>query len=865
LFSIRRKISVAGLLSFFRVINFQNSELLGKIEDSFGLSPTELFESAVQLNKMEVLDLYENEIVRISDQILATYLFYKAFFKDNLLSFSTLLSGFSESHRNLLIDSIYPAFDIFDKKFLKGKIQPAIEERWETVKTNDETALDFIDTFFPFIQTESILYLKKKIDAAVSEAFDSTNIKLEPDKSYQLTDKLLRILLRFRQLSPENFGKAVDLIFVRVEKHPNLAPQLVHLLLEELSFERESHLEGYIYEKLLIEKLIAKSKTGDRSELFQKIFLRTASRYLQMQFRSNSTKKMTFIMHTFGLEVGERIYKLREILWSELFGYFSEKEHQNSILKTLSVYSGAWHENDNKLVAKEDAKHIIPFIETNLDPQKYRDCCAVQDYAFYLEKLKIPFPKRLQKRFQTKTYEIAEIVFDVRNKIYREVKPELGFAGYEKYRVELLKTKIGAATSKNYIEFLETCFEIVGGDRSKEMYRFNAVIFPLLTDLATTKPKVFVEVVKHIFITGNQLEFTNLGLHSIVRKITAAFPNPKAAYDFLRKYDYKLKELWLGCFFNTLTKEEINDFYLAELFKLYETASLLMQDFEYLEKYAHLDEQIIIKVIKIVWQRVKNSNFPFSFFYLLYGELLDKLDEIFAADLDLLKQIYFYQQTIENYEDYDRKVFKKIYETDANFVVEYLEFLYEQDSFLSVSDENRDYSFIWESEDFEKQMRRALDFGYEHQKTYSRLRNYVKIYFGKSENEDVNRKIKDFLKRYVRENTAATEKIEFIFELIADTPHLHGEIKDFLALFLENNKNFEDFRLLSLESSYGATWMGSPIPMYEGEIAFYESLLSLVDDLEYIEHKNSIEHRINGLRRSIESTLKDEFVESAYK
>lgn len=74
-------LKVAGLLSFFRVINFQNSELLGKIEDSFGLSPTELFESAVQLNKMEVLDLYENEIVRISDQILATYLFTRHFSK----------------------------------------------------------------------------------------------------------------------------------------------------------------------------------------------------------------------------------------------------------------------------------------------------------------------------------------------------------------------------------------------------------------------------------------------------------------------------------------------------------------------------------------------------------------------------------------------------------------------------------------------------------------------------------------------------------------------------------------------------------------------------------------------------------------
>jgi hypothetical protein len=241
------------------------------------------------------------------------------------------------------------------------------------------------------------------------------------------------------------------------------------------------------------------------------------------------------------------------------------------------------------------------------------------------------------------------------------------------------------------------------------------------------------------------------------------------------------------------------------------------------------------------------------------------LDEIFTSDLNLLKQIYFYQQKLENYADYDRKIFQKIYEMDCDFAIEFLEFLYEQNDFLPESEAHRDYSFIWESEDFEKQMRVAIEFGYQQQKKSYHFRNYVKIYFGKSEKESVYQTIKKFLSEYIQNNAADKDKIEFIFEVISDCPNLHNEIKDYLAVFLENNKSYEDFRLLSLKSSYGATWMGSAVPMYQGEIAFYESLLPLVEALDFIEHKNAIERLINRLRKTIENTLKDEFVESAYK
>ncbi len=862
-FENQNLLKVAGLLSFFKVINFQNAELLEKIETSFGLSATEIFESAVELNKMEVADFYEDEVVKISDQILATYLFYKAFFKEDLLKFSVLLNGFFESHRNLLIDSVYPAFDVFDKDILREKIQPIIDVSWEEMKKDESTALSFIETFFPFIKTESILLLKNIIDSIPDGLYEPANLEFEPDKHNQLTDKYLLILRLFRQVSLETFKKAVDLIFIYLEKHPSLAPQVVYLLQDKLCFERNSHLEGYVYEKALVEKLIEKTKNSQRKELFQQLFLKIANRFVGMEFRSTSPKKMAFTIHRFGLAAGKEIFNLREMLWQELFDLFPQEDVQNSVLETLSIYSGNWHENNNKEVAEEDAKQIIPFIKTNLDPKNYAHCCAVQDYAIYLEKLKIFFPKKLKQTFRTKTYEIAEIVFDKNRKIYREVRPELGIPGYDKYRVELLKSALGGLTSKNYINFFETCRQVSRG-KSRETYQFNSIIFQILTDLAKTDQDIFKEVIEYILQTGNPLNITNYGVHQIVRSLIDSFSNPKEAFEFLKKYDYNSKEFWLSCFFIVLSKEEINEFFLAELFSHYGKANLLSGDFEYLEKYAHLDEEVIIKIVKIVWERVIKSGFQFNFFYLLHGELLNKFDQIFAKDLSLLKQIYFYQQIIENYADFSRKVFQKIYEMDSDFMIEFLEFLYEQNTFLPDSEANRDYFFIWESENYEKQMETVLEFDNKKHKNSFSFRNYVKIYFGKSKKESVNEKIKSFLSQYIKNNAADIEKMSFVFEIISDCPNLHSEIRDYLAVFLENNKEYENFRHLSLTPS-GGSWIGSAVPMYEGEITFYESLLPLVEDLEYIEHKNVLERQIKSLKQRIQQELKDEFVESAYK
>ncbi|MDQ3750407.1 MAG: hypothetical protein M3367_15540 [Acidobacteriota bacterium] len=142
----------------------------------------------------------------------------------------------------------------------------------------------------------------------------------------------------------------------------------------------------------------------------------------------------------------------------------------------------------------------------------------------------------------------------------------------------------------------------------------------------------------------------------------------------------------------------------------------LPQNFEYLSNYLHIDRNVYTNVIKTVFERVKSEEGYFNFHYLFnpYGDTCKILEEIFAEEISLFKEIYLYQVKIERYPDHDGKAFRKIFQLDSNFLFEYLESLYEKESSSDVfHDGNKDFSFVWEQDNYNELFRSLLKFTYE--------------------------------------------------------------------------------------------------------------------------------------------------------
>jgi hypothetical protein len=158
---------------------------------------------------------------------------------------------------------------------------------------------------------------------------------------------------------------------------------------------------------------------------------------------------------------------------------------------------------------------------------------------------------------------------------------------------------------------------------------------------------------------------------------------------------------------------------------------------------------------------------------------------------------------------------------------------------------------------------RAVERIYDLERTPTRISMvYMEVFFlleqGVGDKSVISDKQDHFLKSLIERRNNDIGFIEFLFRVIAD---FSDERRlQLIGLFLKYNKKFEDFERLSLEPT-SRSWSGSAVPMLQGRVAFYESLLPLLNTAELLKHKQYVEQSIQRIRLSIEREKKNNFME----
>lgn len=128
------------IVSFFRVLDKSNNYQVELIEKVFNISINELWVCIEELNHLEIFDLYENEVVKISDQILSTYLFYKIVFVDKKISIDIFLEHFFPQYKQKIVDVLNPLLNTFDTKYIIDILKEPVNLIWNKY-LNDEPSL----------------------------------------------------------------------------------------------------------------------------------------------------------------------------------------------------------------------------------------------------------------------------------------------------------------------------------------------------------------------------------------------------------------------------------------------------------------------------------------------------------------------------------------------------------------------------------------------------------------------------------------------------------------------------------------------------------------------------------------------------
>jgi hypothetical protein len=844
-------IQAAGILSFFRALDRTNVKFFESVALAFGRTTNELWTELTSLHELEIVDI-SYEVAKVSDQILATYLFYRAFFKDEVLDFGVLMNDSFSHFAYRLRDAVYPVLDTFDSQFVLEKLKPHVFRRWSEINTEEDKALQLIGNFYFTHEIEFLVYLKNRIQLVEQIFVDDHSLRLDPENYEPVKNRYLKVLRLFQS---DNISIALDLIFTLLEKDLSLLPEVVHLILEDFCFNNQSYLRNYYIQENLLSKLIKKS-IEEKGSLYKRILLKISLKYTQLVFRSNSSWGLSVTIHTTPLKPVEAMIKLRKDLWGRLIDIYRGNQFHADILEVIHRYSEDWlRAPADKKIVKNDAEILLPFM-TKLDSESYYVCKLVQGFLDFLDRADVKFKKSIRSRFTNDTYRMSKILLtDDRKEL------SMGYEEYQKTKDKVRESEFVDYSLKDYQAFFAHCEEITKFTTDHERERFAWAISKVLVNLSEKDPTLFFEVLNSLFSSGNPMGLPSL---VIIFKVVEKSPNLRITYQDIKKHFFARQNLWLFDFLQHLPKGDIDTYFLQELLQLYRHVDLneIPQTFEFLENYEALDPNVIHKVVETLFNRAEVGKGSFSFRYLLsHSKVSEQLGRIFATDLPLLKSIYLFQSRAERYSDFENKALRKIYQLDKAFLYEYLDFLIsEKNSYDLLHDGNHDFTFIWKEPGYDQIFRDVFCFIYKKEtadKTFWRP-SFMELFLRDLDDDVLRERALKSLENLFSDFAANDEKARYLFQLISNC--FYGKRMEFLEIFLKRNTNFTTFQSLAFETNHIIAVTGSRIPALESKISFYEAMLPLFSTVDLLEHKLEISERIQRLRDAIEDAKKSDFI-----
>lgn len=469
----------------------------------------------------------------------------------------------------------------------------------------------------------------------------------------------------------------------------------------------------------------------------------------------------------------------------------------------------------------------------------------------------------LRDLFTNKTYAMSEVL--ISDQLERRYL-NLEYEEYEQLRQQRIQDFFVNYNLEDYKQFFEQCLEIQEETdrRNHNTSHLPSQVARVLIDLANRDPQLYADVVKDYISFGNPLKINDSRLINHLIKILGI----QKTYEVLNQSSYSLKRKWLFDFYRLLPQEMITNEHIVQLYNLYREseASEIPDDLSFVLKYHVFDENVLLKIVEILVENVsKNSNkyYPLSCLFDRY-QVSTVLLNLFDNQLNVLKKAYL--QVLKNDWDIDDngQYFAHILKRDPEFILEYMDWIYHQKYQSYHFDNGQNYSFLWRCDNYENLMSQIIKYVYQRDEEYLslgsiRLSKFFILSADGKDNETLWERQDHILMKLLEFRCDNIPFIQFIFDIV--TNFSYQRRRSFVDFFIKHNKKFEDFKKLRLEPSSRSS-SGSWVIVYQKDVEYLESLLPLFlfKRLDFLEHKQYVEQRIQWLREEIETEKKRDFM-----
>lgn len=850
IFGNKALIKTLGLISFFFVIDRSNKDFINNILKDFEINYHEFNEAIDELHKRELIEVQFNH-ARVSEQVMAMYFFYKAFIKDEILPFKTLLFNYFPAWKSRFSDTIIPSNNSFGYDNVLKKINGTLDEFLHSVYDDDEKVLEFFSLFWFYKREETLNYFLLKVKQLPEPLNPIFKTDYKTNDFVWDKDKTLDFLSNLLNHYTESFVPALELAFEYCRKKPESFPELIKVIRDKLLFDESDESTDFIRQAELFKLIITKFK--EKQPHYIEAFFALSKTFLAHHYQiSKAGRNNSITFYQYPLPFEERITQFRKEIWTTLFENYDD--YSKEVFLVLKDFSPGFREAIPAML-EFDLSMLLPFVESNLDTATFEHIHFVHDLIAWLNRQKIADKsyKKLKSKFNNQEYEY----FRKLDWNTLRGKQEYEFEKFEDFQ-KLKERDI----RKSFVFNSQNDFAALHKSVTNTLLLGSSNSWGIDQSLNI--------IVEENFIKNNELGFLLLksflnnyptGVNPLYMPIIAITNSSEESalrlWNIIKSWNHEYKIYWQLSFFDNLPNSLLNEFYKNELL---ETINSIDKGcylrFESFEKFLPVDSDLIRKILQIAVDKIEGLklkiNLSFHFFENYSKYLLD--------NFELLATAYVQQEKMNNNHcDLNKEGLKTLIHINPRFLIDYITIFYttKKESFNRNTDKH--LSFVWDLDNYNELIEEATNLLIENSSYFGTFEHPLVIFFHQL-TEEQKTKAKQFILNYITKYNGDRKKTNSVFSV------LRKIMKDFFEEgflhYLNLNTNIEDFKHIYWIGN-GGTYSGRVI-IEEIHSKDWQRILAMVDkskkQLDLIPIKTYIKQRIGYELKSGEEERKRQFI-----
>jgi hypothetical protein len=839
-------IKCLGLIAFFYTIPYKNREVTTSILQNFEIDYSDFLDLIDKLDKLELVDI-QFEHIKVSEQNLSTYFFYRAFIKDDLLSFETLLNKYFDSNTNRFRDCVIPANNTFGFAKVMKKLQPQLKNHWKTIKTEEEKAFRFLNTFWYYLYDEAAEFIYNLVQALPEKTVSSYEVSYENNAFNYDKNQVIELIGDFFHF-PNKIKDFIELSLEYVRKKPEHLPELLHKIREQLTFDKDDW--GYRFERQNVLFSVLLKGLNNNDMLCRSMFYELAKTFLSYKFRqTKGGRNHSFVFYEYPLPNEREIQDFRENIWNAIDNNFDKNPNESfALLQSYSQVSP----DVVKGIMEFDIQFVVTIIEKHLTNSSFEHCRYVQNQIRWCKRNSVSHSsfEQLKSKFINPTYEMfLKIDWDrLRDKEMFEYD---NYKEYEKLKEEEIRDSFVFKSEKEVRDFFQV-FTFLKKN-SKNDWNYTTTLDIVIDENFAKSFDIGCKLMNEVVQSGNEINYIP---RTMFRNNLKGSDKANVIWNIIQSVQFNHKVLWELAFYDYLDDSLLNEQYVRSLIA---TVNRIKDSytihFDQLQRFLKIEPNLFSIILKTIVDKNEKEKTRIQVWMDFFSTHFEQLGD----DIALIKKAYIQQDKIQNHFDYEGKGFVNILNKDVNFLLEYVKSLYAEVKF-GLSGYHKNLGVVWQVENIESTMPEVIDFVISREPYFGISDHFCNAFF-KGIRDSEREKAKEFIIEYCKKNFDSSDKMNVIIDIVRHSlKELYGDV---ILLFLSLTQDVDLFSKIWWRGN-GAGGSGNVI-LADIEAADWKNILAIVEKsdtgIKLIPIKKYLNTKIESCLRSGDLERQRRFLE----